>query len=125
MKTIRNHTTIEQSKRLIELGLEPYQADMRYFSDGYNQGKVEIGFDEETRLFYKSTQMEYIPLFSFTNLMNFLPNNHVALLREGNMYRIEIKDLFMTSLFELPVDAVFAIVEYLLQFKKEILKLNG
>ena len=62
-------TTIEQSKRLLELGLDPESADMTYllFSDGKYSIKVEIGERQKGESF--------LPAWSLSALLEVMPNN--------------------------------------------------
>ena len=60
-------TTIEQSRKLIELGLDPESADMTYllFSDGKYSIKVEIGERQKGESF--------LPAWSLSALLRVLP----------------------------------------------------
>lgn len=75
-------TTIEQSRKLIELGLDPESADMTYllFSDGKYSIKVEIGERQKGESF--------LPAWSLSALLEVMPkvivhdmNKHVLCLK--------------------------------------------
>lgn len=75
-------TTIEQSRKLIELGLDPESADMTYllFSDGKYSIKVEIGKRQKGESF--------LPAWSLSALLEVMPkvivhdmNKHVLCLK--------------------------------------------
>lgn len=66
-------TTIEQSERLIKLGLDKSTADMHYFFDGYNPTRLDVGYDKSTAKFYRGTKNKYMPAWSLSALLNIMP----------------------------------------------------
>ena len=66
-------TSIEQSKKLIELGIDVRTADMHYFDDHYNIETLETGFLYSTYLSYKDDKFDYIPAWSLSALLGFMP----------------------------------------------------
>ena len=118
-------TDLEQSYKLISLGLNKNTADMHYFSDGYNPTKLDVGYSAEDAKFYRGTENKYIPAWSLTALLDLIPHD--------GMHGIELNNYndgktIWTALFnhkselytiirpkDNAVDAVFEIVVWLLE----------
>lgn len=72
---MKHYTTIEQSKKLVELGLNPDTADMKwyYWKDEIDAPKVPtLGFDKAVLESYKNTQAVYLPCWSLGALLEVL-----------------------------------------------------
>lgn len=80
-------TTIEQSRKLIELGLDPESADMTYllFSDGKYSIKVEIGERQKGESF--------LPAWSLSALLEVMP---ITITKDGMEYKLGV---FPSGLF--------------------------
>ncbi len=118
-------TTIEQSKKLIELGLDVNTADMYYQYVLPKSGKImhnpKIGNPINALEWYNKgyttsgkepiTLNEYcVPCWSLAALLGVLPEKYTELIKEGGMYRIIIKDSYMTCLFGNPIDACYEMI---------------
>jgi len=69
-------TTIEQSERLVGLGLDPGTADMKYFfwkSEIVASKPPSLGYDKDMAEFYKTTDAVYIPAWSLSRLLDQMP----------------------------------------------------
>lgn len=67
-------TTIEQSKRLLELGLKSETADMHYFKQD-EKFSIYPGFHVDT---YKHIPNWYIPAWSYDRLREIIVNHYIA-----------------------------------------------
>ena len=71
---MQHYTSIEQSKKLVELGLDISTADMKYF---YWKNKINaaptLGFDKAVLESYKNTQAVYLPCWSLGALLELMP----------------------------------------------------
>ena len=120
MATIKSHTDIEQSKKLAEI-LPLESADMFYNEEPDETYPKDI-VDIEYPMILREGQIRFLeeyglPCWSLASLLNVLPEKYTELIKEGGMYRIIIKDSFMTCLFDNPVDACVAMVEKLHELK--------
>ena len=106
MKTIKSYTDLEQSHKLAEI-LPIESADMNYWCGT----QIRIGGH---RTMDKDLD---VPCWSLSSLLGVLPEKYTELIKEGGMYRIIIKDSYMTSLFYNPVDACVAMIEKLHELK--------
>lgn len=71
-----DYTSIEQSKKLLELGLNPETADMKwyYWKDEIDAPKVPtLGFDKAVLESYKNIQAVYLPCWSLGALLEVMP----------------------------------------------------
>lgn len=113
MATIKSYTDLEQSKKLAEI-LSLESADMFYVAGKgepifIGNRMVACGNDD-----YDALGVPDVLCWSLASLLNVLPEKYTKLLiKEGGVYRILIKDLCMTSLFNNPVDACVAMIEEL------------
>jgi hypothetical protein len=114
---IRGYTTIEQSQKLLELGLNIDSADMYY---GYKKEKPEL-------LPFADTDVESLclPCWSLSALLDMMPN----IRSEHGVIRCkmdkEAKSIFpymfyyltihSTSFHEAPVDAAFEMICWLIE----------
>jgi len=89
-----HYTTLEQSKKLVELGLNPDTADMKwyYWKDEIDAPKVPtLGFDKAVLESYKNTQAVYLPCWSLGALMDLLPPSVQTGEGMQNQYEIDIR----------------------------------
>ena len=125
-KEIKTATSVEQSRRLIELGIDRATADMHYArcsKDWRGQetdcefGHVVFGNPDTHYADYPSAnfqQWEKIPAWSLTALLALIPaecNLHSFNTENGKVYRMET--LYMlnhTKSYDNPVDAAFELV---------------
>lgn len=104
-------TSLEQSKKLIELGIDVNTADMywwptslRYYIEAMDDGD----FDETEG---------HIPAWSLSALMELIPSNvflYSRLVKWDESYYIETREM----LYDNPVDAAFEMIVWLLENKK-------
>lgn len=66
-------TSLEQSKKLLELGIDVNTADMYYFDDHYNLVSLKTDFSYENYLLYKRDGCDYIPAWSLSALLELIP----------------------------------------------------
>lgn len=112
MATIKSYTDIEQSKKLAEI-LPLESADMCYLPTHLNNEHHWIAslssYSECTKM--TDVSIDYcIPCWSLASLIGVLPEKYTELIKEGGLYRIVIKDSYMTSLFYNPVDACVTMI---------------
>ena len=112
-------TSIEQSKKLIELGIDARTADMYYFDDHYNLVSLKTDFSYENYLLYNRTEFDYIPAWSLTALFGVLPKigAHEPMLRKlyyisepTERYICQYSLTDMTSEYDNPVDACYEMI---------------
>lgn len=124
-------TSIEQSERLVKLGLDKSTADMHYFSDGYNPTRLDIGYDKDNFKFYRGTKNKYIPAWSLSALLLIIPE--CITLSEDEVYYFQLfpsidewytqyqnpdkmaSYLKIVGFKETPVDACFEMVVWLIE----------
>ena len=107
-------TSIEQSKKLLELGINPESADMHYNREngiGYSLSVIPF------KVFYKVTYNPdgIQPAWSLTALLELMPNNYIELTKDGGMYRMKAEQRYYSCLVENPVDAAFEMIVYLIE----------
>ena len=111
MAAIKSFTSLEQSKKLE--GILPLEsADMYYWcADHYPKENwiIEVGTPDDN--------YECICAWSLAALLGVLPEKYTELIKEGGMYRIIIKDSFMTCLFDNPIDACYELITKLYEVK--------
>ena len=111
MATIKSYTDIEQSKKLAKI-LPFESADMYYpwyieeDRDNIKSGH-RISIPSVGNFIHK---VNILPCWSLASLIGVLPEKYTELIKEGGMYRIIIKDSYMTSLFYNPVDACYEMI---------------
>ena len=106
-------TSLEQSKKLAEI-LPLESADMYY----HNRSNIPDNYPLPIEWKHNNPLLsQEIPCWSLAALLDALPEKYTELIKEGGMYRIIIKDSFMTCLFDNPVDACVAIIEKLHELK--------
>ena len=89
-------TTIEQSKRLLELGLKPETADM-YYHEGSEDVAGNIEYHKNIRREREILYPDYIPAWSLDRLMELnsasVMVGAIALLKYDNTYGDIIEDI--------------------------------
>ena len=110
-------TDLEQSYKLISLGLNKNTADMHYFSDGYNPTKLDVGYSAENAKFYRGTKNKYTPAWSLTTLLELMPEIGFANkpILDLNGIEINYSGVHFTKGNKQPVDAAFEMVCWLLE----------
>lgn len=109
MATIKGYTDLEQSRNLAKI-LPIESADMYWkngVSDKYIQCFTPFVINED------GTNIDFdydIPCWSLASLLGVLPEKYTELIKEGNIYRIIIKDSYMTCLFGNPIDACYELI---------------
>ena len=97
---MKNYTDLEQSQILSKIlpletadAIYPWRELIKDYDSVYvPKDMSDIGEED-------------IPCWSLTALLSVLPEKYTELIKEGGMYRIMIKDSYMTSLFYNPIDA--------------------
>ena len=104
-------TSLEQSKKLLELGLDPNTADMKWFEqklfEGYD-GKIAKTYNENTKF-------EYLPAWSLDALLRIIPYPYVLGKRKGTYYisLVPIKYSIMGN--DTPLDAAYYMITWLIE----------
>ena len=102
MAKIRSFTSLEQSKKLAEI-LPLESADMLFqLGEDKYADSIRVPL---TKKHWEQTMPDINPCWSLSALLDALPEKYTELIKEGGMYRIIIKDSYMTCLFDNPVDA--------------------
>ena len=111
MATIKSYTDLEQSHKLAEI-LPLGSADMWWAWYSSPLSEAHYG---DSPMFYKPicNPNESVPCWSLASLLDVLPEKYTELIKEGGMYRIIIKDSYITCLFDNPIDACVAMIERL------------
>jgi hypothetical protein len=122
-----NYTTIEQSNKLVELGLNPDTADMKwyYWKDEIDAPKVPtLGFDKAVLESYKNTQAVYLPCWSLGALFEVMPeiDNQLPSLRKYKNYYCVVYSDNVTRLGDnqwqngkTPTEAAYNMVVWLIE----------
>ena len=111
------YTSIEQSKKLISLGLNPETADMNWEGCMERIGKIPD--------YCKPFKDTFIPCWSVTALFGVIRNNLLSCsLHAGNMgYYVTLDSplynhwRFQSIVYSKPIDALFELMVYLLEKK--------
>ena len=104
-------TTIEQSRRLLELGLDPKTADMYYLPQVMNEGETLWPIDEG----YDLDDADQ-PAWSLAALLEVMKEYGVDLSSLFNGFRC-ICSTYDTELYDNPIDAAYEMVCWLLEQK--------
>ncbi len=113
MATIKLCTNLEQSQKLIELGIDISTADMFWWHNteekSYEAWLIDYAF---------VTDMD-IPAWSLTALLELTPND-VSLLHLEDAYQAvyDVKPYYITNKFDNPLDAAFDMVCWLKENNK-------
>lgn len=125
-------TSIEQSKKLFHLGLDPKTADMYYTGHRSIFNPKEIEYTQEPRVRAKFVSFDrlevFFPAWSLSALLEVMPKeNEPALVKSlaSGQYFVHgyfglEKSTYMTKDYIQPIDAAYEMVRWLL--KKEIIK---
>jgi len=105
-------TSIEQSKKLIELGIDPQTADMIYY--WFDNFEFNDEFNDEWYELHLGTNRvddKDIPAWSFTALINVLPQG-TRLLKSAidETYHCDCHKGNIDKWFNNPVDAAFQLI---------------
>ena len=109
----RNYTNIEQSEKLLKLGLNPDTADMHFFN---KDEKPMLGYNATTAEKYKKYNFLYMPCWSVGALIDLLPiGTHTCshITDAGITYECYTEKERFECLTIL--DAVFSMIEWLLK----------
>ena len=116
MTTIKSYTDIEQSKKLIESGIDKTTSDMHYEKDSFENYYSPIP------LIGKYSKIhDQLPCWSLTALFNVLPNGTDVVKEEADteneryMCTVGINDNIISTFANNPVDAC---VEMILKLKE-------
>lgn len=122
-------TSLEQSQKLIELGVDVNTADMCYIN-----GKPNIGFlSEEYKMFGDNILSDYWPAWSLGTLMGLMPKLYefendpddggcqpnLCKGWDNNQWHIVYRSsIYITEWYDEPIDAVFEMVCWLKENNK-------
>lgn len=119
-----NYTSIEQSKKLLELGLSPESADMVYpclmVSDDINKSLFDKAVPLDTALHFMHTSLDCkkhdILCWSVGALLEVMPQKGMWALREERSMDFQYSDIDKwTGVCESYLDACYNMVVYLLE----------
>ena len=120
MATIKSFTSLEQSRKLAKI-LPLESADQTWARIAIAGANLDVPEELQYRHNGDMPFQYYsgigIPCWSLAALLGVLPEKYTELIKEGDMYRIIIKDSYMTSLFDNPVDVCVAMIETLNELK--------
>ena len=124
---MRNYTSYEQSKRLVELGLDKDTADMCYIMHATSDNDQWRYDDDDMPPMvllgnYSDVLAEAHPCWSVGQLMGIIPfecNLHKFTTEGGTVYRLESFYLNHTKSHQYPIDACMEMVEWTLTHKEE------
>ena len=110
-------TSLEQSKKLIELGVDVNTADMFWLTTDKPRLHVLVEDLE------KYSRWDCMPAWSLSALLDLMPNvnGHYPELCRGKQtgqYYMWIEDTFDTQTFNYPIDAAFEMICWLKENKK-------
>ncbi len=112
-------TTIEQSQKLIELGIDVNTADMCYRIVAYNPDDIHV----YQPYCFAGTLESDIPAWSLSALLDLMPNvkGHYPELCRGKQtgqYYMWIENTFDTQMFDNPIDAAIEMIVWLKENNK-------
>ena len=113
-------TDIEQSQKLIELGIDTSSADMVYCVELYKEGWK---YSNEPYPIDGTLEEDDIPAWSLSALLQLMPkvNGHYPDLcrgKETGLYYMWIEDEFDTQTYDDPIDAAIEMIEWLKENEK-------
>ena len=82
---MQHYTTIEQSKKLVELGLNPETADM-FYSYGMNIKTKEWSYDAELMVIDEADKLCDIPCWSLGALLELMPKENENPFKNSNAF---------------------------------------
>lgn len=113
-------TTIEQSKKLIELGLDKYTCDMYYYKEFGDNYILQIPFGEHfnNKQFFEESPDD-VPAWSLSKLLELMPFPLLTQHKNNKWYMVTYPNGKHISLDEEnnPIDAAFEMMCYLLENK--------
>ena len=106
-------TSEEQSKKLIELGIDVNTADMAYWKRSYrpNDYAIMVHYTKELQEGFEAKGIEYIPAWSLTALLSVLPSASLDN-SDDHHFRLHCMEKF-TEWHDNPIDACVAMIEKL------------
>ncbi len=104
-------TNIEQSRKLLELGLDPKSADMRYVYFGKEDYGLEVANEFDDKL-NKLFNAETIPAWTLSALLETMPS--IQLDKFSDVYSIEYPEKFTDDYVD-PLDAAVEMAEWMLK----------
>lgn len=116
-------TTIEQSKKLMELGLDVNSADM-YWWNCHGFRLSANPYTEEVKKGFESHQLECIPAWSLSALLEIMPKlerigyekSYPKIIRHNFTNKFYGHCLhYDTDMFDKPIDAAFDMIVWLLE----------
>ena len=110
-------TTIEQSKKLIELGLNTDTADMFYYKENIFNNALSV-FNGQLLVRGNSElkDEDTIPAWSLSRLLELMPNN-TSLVKEYGVYTCWSNDNCKYTSTDSLIDAAYVMMCYLLENK--------
>lgn len=109
-------TTIEQSKHLLELGLDPKTADMRYayFSETDYGLEIANEFDDRLNKFFNAIT---VPAWSLSALLEVMPKGAELIKMENDAHELYYEIDYMFTGYEDsdPITAAYEMVCWLLE----------
>lgn len=124
-------TTVEQSKKLIELGIDVDTSDMVYLKSYFEEegeynlltGSYHEGYMEKDDGSLIPIFDEHIPAWSLSALLDLMPNvkGHYPELCRGKLtgqYYMWIENTFDTQMFDNPIDAAIEMIVWLKENNK-------
>ena len=121
----RFYTTIEQSDKLVALGLDPQTCDMSYWMDNNKEYQIKIGKDVAIAHNLFSFRNGYVkPCWSFVALLNLIPDFEITT-NTANKYGMTYRQCYLVSGFHqvdfrtILVDGAFEMIVRLLEFKQK------
>ena len=103
------YTTIEQSKRLVELGLDPKTADLRYVGEGDVVGKGRC------LALHKPYRDRHIPAWSLDALLKVIPIPYQMTRGRDGKVQFTLLTVPRHDTFETELEAVYTMVVWLLE----------
>lgn len=121
-----NCTTLEQSKQLIELGIDVDTSDMVYLKSYFEEegeynllvGSYHEGYMEKDDGTLVPVFDEHIPAWSLNGLMDILTKQDYTIKCINNQFNIDIPSRHCKIWFPSLLDAAFEMVVYLLEQNK-------
>lgn len=107
------YTTIQQSKRLVELGLDPKTADLSHLQFG--QHNPILGYSEENAIFYNEHGDKYYPLWSLDALLRVIPCPYQMTRGRDGAVQFMLINVLRHDTFYTELEAVYTMVVWLLE----------
>ncbi len=108
-------TSLEQSKILLELGIDVYTADMHYYKNSFGDYIEGLYNSNDLKEGCELKGIEYIPAWSLSALLKLMPNFNMF--KRTIECRIETTDHLVDKACD-PIDAAFEMVVWLKENEK-------